>query len=360
MGERGQIAPRKPIFIGLAARADDAGRLLDVFLVTSIGTILTVRAFLWFTGYPQIGGSHLHIAHMLWGGLLMMSALILMQSLLGRWARHAGAWIGGIGFGLFIDELGKFITRDNDYFYRPTFAIIYLLFVLIYLVTHAWIHNQGLGPEESLINAVDYLKEGVTRQLEPGEKARAMRLAAADPGHPLSAPVERLLQGLDEGEARNPNLWERSRDWARNLYLALVHWRGFASSLVLALCASALIDILEYRRHLHLLWSDPESLSFADRAGMLSGFASALLVLVGAVPAFLGRRLLAYRLFETALLLSLFVNQVFVFVRVQALGIFDFILVLLLLLSVRFLIREEETMIEEGGARGRPRRRDGS
>jgi hypothetical protein len=359
LGRRGKIGLAKPIFGGLAARADDAGRLLDIFLVTSIGTILAVRAFLKLTGYPQIGGGHLHIAHMLWGGLLMMAALILMQSVLVRWARHAGAWIGGIGFGLFIDELGKFITRDNDYFYRPTFAIIYLLFVLIYLVAHSWIHNQELLPQESLINAVDYLKEGVWRELEPGEKARAIPLAEADPSHPLAGPVGELLEKIGEGEARSPGFWERSRDWTRKTYSRLVHWNGFATFLVLVLCAAALIDILEYRRRLPLLRTDPEALDFVERAGMLSGFASAFLVLAGAIPAFTGRRLLAYRLFEKSLLLSLFVNQVFVFVRVQALGIFDFIYVLLLLLSVRFLIQEEEAALEEEGARARPRRRDG-
>ncbi|HKY62297.1 MAG TPA: hypothetical protein VJR29_02670 [bacterium] len=343
----------------MAARSDDAGRLFDIFLVTSIGTILGVRAFLWLTGYPQIGGGHLHIAHMLWGGLLMMAALLLMQSVLVRWARHTGAWIGGIGFGLFIDELGKFITKDNDYFYQPTFAILYLLFVMIYLVAHSWIHNQGLAPQESLINAVDYLKEGVWRKLEPGEKARAMRLAAADPSHPLAGPIEGMLDRIDEGEARGPSRWERCRDWARRNYLRLVHWKGFATSLVVLLCGSALIDILEYRHRLPLLWSNPEGLNFGERAGMLSGFASALLVLAGAIPAFSGRRLLAYRLFEKALLLSLFVNQVFVFARVQALGIFDFVFTLLLLLSVRLLIQEEEAVLEEEAAKAPPRHRGG-
>ena len=280
---------------------------------------------------------------MLWGGLLMMASLLLMQSVLARWARHAGAWIGGIGFGLFIDELGKFITRDNDYFYRPTFAILYLLFVMIYLVSHAWLHNRGLAPQESLINAVDYLKEAVRRRLSPEEKTKAMLLAQAGSPHPLAAPVAGLLEKIEEGELRPPGLWERIGAKAHRLYHALVGWRGFAASLVIVLCGMALIDILEYRRRLPLLWSDPQSLDFAERAGMCSGFASATLVLIGAVPAFLGRRLLAYRLFEKALLLSLFVNQVFVFVRIQALGIFDFLLVLFLLLGVRFLIDQETT-----------------
>ena len=63
--------------------------------------------------------------------------------LLGRgdWAPAAGVSdsvdIAGAGFGTFIDELGKFITRDHDYFFRPTAGLLYVIFVLLFLAFRA-------------------------------------------------------------------------------------------------------------------------------------------------------------------------------------------------------------------------------
>src|SRR5262245_17887202 len=110
----------------------DGGALLELILVYAVATILCIRVYLELTGYPKIGGDGLHIAHMLWGGLLMLIALVLLIAFLGKGTVRLGAIAGGLGFGLFIDELGKFITNDNNYFYRPTFAVMYVIFVLLF------------------------------------------------------------------------------------------------------------------------------------------------------------------------------------------------------------------------------------
>lgn len=67
------------------------------------------------------------------GGLLMLLAIYLLLSYIGPVVRPAAALVGGVGFGLFIDEVGKFITSDNNYFYQPTAAIVCVVFVLIVL-----------------------------------------------------------------------------------------------------------------------------------------------------------------------------------------------------------------------------------
>jgi hypothetical protein len=83
-------------------RAADAD-LLDTFLVTSIATIVVIRIFLEATGYPQLGGGGLHIAHVLWGGLGMLVAIVLLLLYTSPSTRLAAAVIGGAGFGAFVD-----------------------------------------------------------------------------------------------------------------------------------------------------------------------------------------------------------------------------------------------------------------
>src|SRR2546430_15346821 len=59
----------RPFFI----RNLDAGKLLETFLVSAVAAFLGVRFFLGGTGFPRLGSGGLHIAHMLWGGALMVA-----------------------------------------------------------------------------------------------------------------------------------------------------------------------------------------------------------------------------------------------------------------------------------------------
>src|SRR5438132_2771557 len=123
----------KPLVRPFFIRNLEAGKLLETFLVSAVAAFLGVRFFLGVTGYPRLGGGGLHIAHMLWGGALMVAGVLLLLSYLGQRVRRAAAVVAGLGFGLFIDELGKLITSGNDYFYRPAIALIYVVFVLLFL-----------------------------------------------------------------------------------------------------------------------------------------------------------------------------------------------------------------------------------
>ncbi|GHJ12123.1 hypothetical protein [Micromonospora sp. AKA38] len=101
----------------LPTRAIDAAAYLRAFVLSGVVTVLAVRAYLQAANYPQLGGGGLHIAHVLRGGLLLVVGLGIALVFLGGGPRTAGAVVGGFGFGLFIDEVGKFVTARTDCFY---------------------------------------------------------------------------------------------------------------------------------------------------------------------------------------------------------------------------------------------------
>jgi hypothetical protein len=73
--------------------------------------------------------------------------------------------IGGIGFGLFLDEVGKFVTKDNDYFYGPAAEIMYILVVLILVGARIVRDFRPLSPKECLASAASIAADGVARGL---------------------------------------------------------------------------------------------------------------------------------------------------------------------------------------------------
>ncbi len=69
-------AERSPLpRLGLP-RDPEGSTYLSGFLVAAVVTVMVTRALLAATGYPQLGGAGLHVAHVLWGGLLMAVAFV--------------------------------------------------------------------------------------------------------------------------------------------------------------------------------------------------------------------------------------------------------------------------------------------
>ncbi|MCD2113903.1 MULTISPECIES: hypothetical protein [Rhodococcus] len=146
---------------------------VEALLIIAVATILVTRLYLHLTGYPQVGGSVLHIAHVLWGGLLMVAALMVSLTFIGRAPDRIAVLLGGIGFGLFLDEVGKFVTKTNDYFYRPSVAIMYVVVVLLLVVNRAVHLRRGPSPDEYLANAALTATDGLTHGLTPTDRDQA-------------------------------------------------------------------------------------------------------------------------------------------------------------------------------------------
>ena len=140
-------------------RRDSAERYLSVVLLSFAASVSLTRLFLSMTGYPQIGGGELHIAHALWGGLLLFIAALLPLIIANRWVYSATGFLAGMGVGLFIDEVGKFITQRNDYFYPSAAPIIYTFFLLTILLLLNIRRFADVVPNAELHQAIDQIQD---------------------------------------------------------------------------------------------------------------------------------------------------------------------------------------------------------
>lgn len=153
----------------LAFSYQESTNYLLVVLTGLVVTILATRLFLFVTGYPQLGGGGLHIAHVLWGGLLMfISGIIFLTQ---RDKRLFAAGLLGIGMGLFIDELGKFITSDVNYFFEPAAPIIYFFIICVYLIYDQVKRRDGFDPRVELLHQLELVEESVMDGISEEDRA---------------------------------------------------------------------------------------------------------------------------------------------------------------------------------------------
>ena len=127
------VAVQRPA-VSRPVSSANAGRNLGLLVVSFGVTVVVTRLFLALSGYPQVGGSTYHIAHALWGGLLLVIGAMLPLVWANGWILTLSALCSGIGVGLFIDEVGKYITTKNDYFFPLAAPIIYVAFLAVLVI----------------------------------------------------------------------------------------------------------------------------------------------------------------------------------------------------------------------------------
>ena len=340
-------------------RAADAD-LLDTFLISAIATVIVIRIFLEATGYPQLGGGGLHIAHVLWGGLGMLAAIVLLLLYLSPSTRLIAAVVGGAGFGAFVDELGKFVTSDNDYFFKPTAAILYALFVILFLATREIRRFRGLSPEESLVNSVEIAEKLAAGTLTATDRDRALQfLAAADQAHPLVAPLRASFLAAEPAPLSFGRLrWMGSAGgrtyaaivssrWFRRILAAVFILAGLAFLLsviaVLAAVVGTALGIPDAQIALD------ESTNGGSIASVIQAVASvgAGVLIVRGVWALRRSRARAYRAFELAILVDLLLAQPFAFLDVGFGASVDVFIDVALLATLRYLqIQERKLQVE--------------
>lgn len=148
-----------------------AERYLLISLISFAASVLVVRLFLELTNYPRVEFGNLHIAHVIWGGLFLFAAALLPIMYANRWALFWSALFSGVGFGLFIDEIGKFITQSNDYFYPPAAPLIYACFLLTVLIYAQFRRPRPSTTREDLYHIFSMMEELLDEDLDEEENS---------------------------------------------------------------------------------------------------------------------------------------------------------------------------------------------
>ncbi len=321
-------------------RSIDAQRNLDVLLAFAIAGVLGNRFFLVITGYPQLGGGTLHISHAIWGGLMMVIAVSAAVAVVTPGVRLFVAVLGGAGFGWFVDELGKFITRDVNYFFQPTLSIIYLVFIAMYMVFRAASRGRQ-RPEDGVVNALDTLKLAAIGRLDDAQRGEAIGLldeSGADSA--LATSLRTLLTSADVVAPHRPSAAARVGDRARALADRLAEVGAFPYAFAALLVLLSASDVGQVIAHA----IDPGLQGVSEWAIAASVTASAVLIVVGLVR-LNWSRMAAYHWFEMSILIGLFVTQIFLFHIAQLTGVVDLTVGLLLWGGVRAAMRAEDRRV---------------
>ena len=335
-------------------RRKEARKYVLLILISMAVGVGVTRLFLELTGYPQVAGGELHIAHLLWGGLLVFLAALMTLILSNRWAYSIAAILTGLGIGLFLDEIGKFITRTNDYFYPPAAPIIYVIFLLT-----VWLYLRLRQPAPQEPRAVMYrvledLSEVLDGDLDTDEHAELVTRLAFVQENAQDADLVRLSGTLREFLSSDelhtiapPETWSvRLVRWARSIAA-----RYFPSGVTRLLLAGLLL-LLACAAFANVAWRVPGAfdssqwgapanrnllLEIAASAGRtplltawitMEGIAGILLLVAAFLLAF-GRVYRATRLSWGTLLFYLAVVDVLAFYHMQFLAI--------VLVAVQFL-----------------------
>lgn len=225
----------------------NAAQYMMITLLSFAASISGTRLFLELTGYPRLASGEIHIAHVLWGGLFLFIGALIPLILANEWGLRLSALLAGLGIGLFIDEVGKFITQTNDYFHPAAAPIVYVFFLLTVLL-FAFIRNRRKSSSRSdMYEILERFNEVLDHDLSTEEyRALIERLnvvIADKESKPLVELAESLRYYLEVNRSRvvpdNPIFIERMRASLRRFEKTRLVKKRFNQVVIIGLLAWA-------------------------------------------------------------------------------------------------------------------------
>ena len=156
-------------------KRENASGLVLIMMMWAVSSVILTRIYLKLFNNPMIVFGHWHIAHVLWGGLLMIIAMVTVLAFEGNKIKKVGAAVFGVGWGLFIDEIGKYLSKDNNYWFQPAVIFIYISFIIIFLV-YRYLDRTSIKSDKAIFYSVlTKLEEVANDDLEKSEKDYLIR-----------------------------------------------------------------------------------------------------------------------------------------------------------------------------------------
>jgi hypothetical protein len=343
-------APRKS---RVTVKRDDAAIIrFDAFLFCAAATVLITRTYLAATGYPQVGGhSELHVAHVLWGGLFLVSGVIMMLVTLGSRAKTRAALLAGVGFGLFIDEIGKFLTKDVNYFFRPAVAIIYGVFIATYLAGRALLIRRVITPARAKSMAVDAYLDQTLGDLTSTQRGLALRLLedVADQSDPMVASLKVALVTPRVAHRRSVadhvTAW---REGSMRTFTRLSRLTWFRRLVMTVLVGQALWTILEAINEVASIEHIDRGKGVTALATLVSSTVAGLLVVVGLIVRRIGGAIAGLNIILAGLMVDLLVADLFRFANSQFWALFDFAVHVVLAMFISAAITDRRLRGDDG------------
>ena len=317
----------------------EADTYRESFLVSAVVSVFIIRIFLRLTHYPILGSGAFHIAHIIWGGFFMMAALIILFSFLSQRAVLLASIVGGIGFGAFIDELGKFITSDNNYFFQPTIALIYIVFVLLFLISRFIPRYRKINQREYLVNALEMIKESAINDFDEEEEKQALEyLRNCDPKNPIVKALKQLLTKLEVEETPPPGFFTRFRYALRERYYAVARSGFIVNVVIIFLTFQACFTIAQ----MAIFYTVRPQLSFSELGQLYSSLLAGAFVLIG-LSALRFSRVEAYRFFRISILVTILMTEFFALMHLQWFEVFNLSANVFMLLVINYaMFRDKE------------------
>jgi hypothetical protein len=315
-----------------------AGELFELYIFAAISTVLLTRLILWLTGYPAIGNSTLHIAHVLWGGLLMMVSFAIILIFTGRRIQWIASIVGGVGFGLFIDELGKFVTHNNNYFFPRAIALIYVVFVGMF-IWFRLIRRRKLSEREYLLNTIEIVQEAaIVGGLSQSERDQALGyLWHCNQSDPIVLHLGLALKAIELTPQKPASQWRHRKERLNQLYRHIIRQR-YTTLLIDAIfiVKAVTFPIIV----LTVLLGEPLFDANMAILQLISTIIAGSFVVAG-VWKMRVSRVDAYVFFTKSLLVDIFLTQVFLFYRAAFAGSVMVVVNILLYVVLSSLIKLE-------------------